>query len=605
MSLLCLLRRSFAKKAAASAATAASASKKTGKASASGAASLSGLSGLSAEGLLARVSSQKLPEFYIVDSTLREGEQFMSADFSKEDRVSIATMLDRLRVDYIELANPLASAQAKRDCEVIAGLGLKAKVLAHTRCHMDDVRVALDTKIDGVNLYMATSSALAPHSHGKSVQGVLDDARRVIDFVLSSGKEVRFSCEDAFRSNLQEILPLYRQVAQLGVHRVGVADTVGVATPWQVFSVVAQVRDAVGPDIGIEFHTHNDTGCCVANAYMAMLAGATHIDTSVLGIGERNGITPLGGLLARLYTLDPDAIRSRFKLSVLKPLEKYVAAAVHQTVPFNNYITGSSAFTHKAGVHSKAVMKDSSAYEVINPADFGVQRHIQLAHRLTGWNAIQQRSISLGLELSDDELRAATQFIKNLADEQTLSVEQIDAALLQISNGPRVSSEQFVQLSLASKSENADLAKMATQAVKALEAFTVAAAKTAVETTMKNSRPATALAEARVRITGHLFDKNLLNVVMDLLVEAPTQFSIESVQVPHSNEGTSETTIRIKASAELTDRAAQVKQVQATLDKLQQVVSGMAAVAECSAQVLQAPDSTLVPLESIDAAAAK
>ena len=89
---------------------------------------------------------------------------------------------------------------------------------------------------------------------------------------------------------------------------------------------------------------------------MALLGGATLIDTTVLGIGERNGITPLGGLLARLYTLDPEAIKSRYNLPLLRPLEKFVASVVGQSVPFNNYITGSAAFTHKAGVHSKAVI---------------------------------------------------------------------------------------------------------------------------------------------------------------------------------------------------------------------------------------------------------
>ena len=89
---------------------------------------------------------------------------------------------------------------------------------------------------------------------------------------------------------------------------------------------------------------------------MALLGGATLIDTTVLGIGERNGITPLGGFLARMYTLDPQAVTERFNLPLLRPLEKFVASVVGQSVPFNNYITGSAAFTHKAGVHSKAVI---------------------------------------------------------------------------------------------------------------------------------------------------------------------------------------------------------------------------------------------------------
>jgi homocitrate synthase len=452
---------------------------------------------------------------------------------------------------------------------------------------MDDVRAAVSTGIAGVNLYMATSAALTPHSHGKSIDRVRSDARNVVEYVLQSGKEVRFSCEDAFRSNLDDILPLYAALAQLGVHRVGVADTVGVATPWQVFEVVSAVRNAVGPDVGIEFHTHNDTGCCVANAYMALLGGATHIDTSVLGIGERNGITPLGGLLARLYTLDRAAIRERYNLPLLRPLEKFVAAVAGQSVPFNNYVTGSSAFTHKAGVHSKAVMKDPSAYEVIDPADFGVERSIQLAHRLTGWNAIQARSRALGLELSDEELRAATQFIKNLADERPMTLDMIDTALIQLATGPRVSSSQFIQLSAVTKSENPELARIASDAVKALEAFTVAAARTAVEQSAAKKRTATP--EARVRVVGHLFDKNVLNVLMDLLVDSPTTFSVESIYVPHTNEDKSSAIIRISPSADAKDTAAQIEQLNGTLDQLQIVIRGLAKVADCSAEIISGP----------------
>ena len=162
--------------------------------------------------------------------------------------------------------------------------------------------------------------------------------------------------------------------------------------------MVKKVREVIRPTTGIEFHAHDDAGCCIANAYMALKAGATHIDTCVLGIGERNGITPLGGFLGRMYTLDKSHVTSRFDLSVLQHLEKYeilscsfnsqfcryVARASEIKIPFNNYITGTSAFSHKAGVHSKAVMSNPTAYEVIDPADFGVERRIQFAHRLTG-----------------------------------------------------------------------------------------------------------------------------------------------------------------------------------------------------------------------------
>ncbi|MEZ4676188.1 MAG: hypothetical protein R2932_18340 [Caldilineaceae bacterium] len=179
----------------------------------------------------------------------------------------------------------------------------------------------------------------------------------------------------------------------------------------------------------IEFHGHNDTGCAIANAYCALEAGATHVDTSVLGIGERNGITPLGGLIARMYTHNPDAIRSRYHLPMLREVENYVAGLVSVDVPFNNYITGYTAFTHKAGIHAKAILNNPSTYEILDPADFGLSRYIHVAHRLTGWNAIKERAEQLQLNLRDDEIKLITAHVKALADQKRLSLDDVDVLL--------------------------------------------------------------------------------------------------------------------------------------------------------------------------------
>lgn len=199
----------------------------------------------------------------------------------------LAKLLADFGVDYIELVNPIASKRAAEECREIAGLGLRSKLAVHVRCAEPDVTAALQCGVDSVNCYMATSAMLRQHSHGKGIAEVVETAKRVLGPALErGGVEVRFSCEDAFRSELDEVLEVYRAVAELGVDRVGIADTVGIATPAQVAEVTAAVRDAVGPDIGINFHTHDDTGCCIANAYVALENGATHIDTSILGVGE-------------------------------------------------------------------------------------------------------------------------------------------------------------------------------------------------------------------------------------------------------------------------------------------------------------------------------
>ena len=126
------------------------------------------------------------------------------------------------------------------------------------------------------------------------------------------------------------------------------------------------------------FHGHNDTGCAIANAYEAVAAGAVWVDVSVLGIGERVGITPLGGLIARMYTLDPADTAARYRLTGLAGLDRLVAGMVGVEIPFNNYLTGPNAFAHKAGMHLKAVTADPGAYEVIGP---GGVRPVEEAHR--------------------------------------------------------------------------------------------------------------------------------------------------------------------------------------------------------------------------------
>ena len=311
-----------------------------------------------------------LENYAIIESTLREGEQFANAFFTTDQKVEIATLLDAFGVEYLELTSPAASPQSRADCARIARLGLKSKILTHVRCHMDDAKLAIDLGVDGVDVVFGTSSLLREFSHGKDIPYIIESATEVVNYIKSQGLEVRFSSEDSFRTNLVDLLTIYRAVDQIGVHRVGIADTVGVANPRQVYDLVRTLRGIVSCDI--EFHGHNDSGCAVANAFCALEAGATHIDTSVLGIGERNGITPLGGLVARMYVHNPEQTRGKYNLPLLREIDNFVAGLVDVDVPFNNYITGFTAFTHKAGIHAKAILNNPSTYEILNPADFGL-----------------------------------------------------------------------------------------------------------------------------------------------------------------------------------------------------------------------------------------
>ncbi|KAG6993773.1 homocitrate synthase [Physcia stellaris] len=381
--------------------------------------------------------------FQIIESTLREGEQFANAFFDTEKKIEIARALDDFGVDYIELTSPAASEQSRLDCEAICKLGLKSKILTHIRCHMDDARIAVETGVDGVDVVIGTSSYLREHSHGKDMTYIRNTAIEaavpiklvmltrasvlVIQFVKSKGIEIRFSSEDSFRSDLVDLLSIYSAVDKVGVNRVGIADTVGCASPRQVYDLVRTLRGVVGCDI--ETHFHNDTGCAIANAYCALEAGATHVDTSVLGIGERNGITPLGGLMARMIAVDREYVVSKYKLHKLKDIEDLVSQAVEVNIPFNNPITGFCAFTHKAGIHAKAILNNPSTYEIIDPADFGMSRYVHFASRLTGWNAIKSRAQQLNIDMTDAEFKQCTTKVKAMADIRQLAVDDVDSVI--------------------------------------------------------------------------------------------------------------------------------------------------------------------------------
>jgi homocitrate synthase len=218
-----------------------------------------------------------LEHFNIIESTLREGEQFVGANFSSDDKLLIADALDEFGVEYIELTSPLASPQSFEDCRTIAHRGLKSRILTHVRCHIDDAKKALETGVQGIDLVIGTSSYLREFSHGMAMEQVIDRSVEVLSWLRSQAPdlELRFSTEDSFRSEEADLFRVYLAVDKVGVNRFGIADTVGVATPTRVFQLVSALRRLVKADI--EFHGHNDSGCAIANAFSALEAGATHM----------------------------------------------------------------------------------------------------------------------------------------------------------------------------------------------------------------------------------------------------------------------------------------------------------------------------------------
>jgi homocitrate synthase len=279
-----------------------------------------------------------------------------------------------------------------------------------------------------LNLFYGTSAELRAFSHGRAIGQMLGDALPLIRLIRSAGRYVRFSAEDAFRSDLVDLLTVFDAVVDAGVQRIGLPDTVGIATPRQVERLVRLCAERY-PKVGIEFHGHNDTGCAIANTVAALEAGADCLDVTVMGIGERNGIASLSGLIAQLYIHYPKLLEA-YDLTQLVQLDRFVSECLNLPIPFNMPITAPGAFTHRAGIHIKAVLRNPRSYEVLTPTDFGLMRNIDVGSRFTGRYAVGHRAGTLGLNLSNEEACQLTQALKEHAESGSMGQEEVDAFIL-------------------------------------------------------------------------------------------------------------------------------------------------------------------------------
>ncbi len=184
------------------------------------------------------------PEFHFIDSTLHEGEQFRGARFTLDDKKEIARLLDRFGIEYMELSTPVASPRSADAIRALADMPRDFKLLTHIRANMEDAKLAVDCGVDGVDLYIGTSTYMREYSHGKSLEEIIDIGQEIVAFLKAQAVETRFSTEDTFRSNLADVMTVYRAMDLAGVDCVGVADTVGIADPLGTYNLVSSLREA-------------------------------------------------------------------------------------------------------------------------------------------------------------------------------------------------------------------------------------------------------------------------------------------------------------------------------------------------------------------------
>ena len=336
----------------------------------------------------------------IIDTTLREGQQTSLLHdhykyfFTRADKEEILRALIIYGVKFVELFAPVVSQHERDDFAALKAVRdalITQKgytfLLAHVRCHPRDAASAVEAGADGLNFYMGTSEESRAFNHGRDLGEIVTQARPLIEEVRRNYPHLllRFSGEDAFRTREADLFRVYDEIVPL-VSRVGLPDTVGVATPGAVAQRL-EVLCGRYPQVEFEGHFHDDRGFALVNALEGLRHGMRYLNTTVLGIGERSGITSLTALLFNLYIdRDYDKLEG-YHLRGSYPLNVLLADKLKTLVPPTEPVSLTNR-THAAGVHQSAVLHDAAAYEA-HPLDlFGVNESEILLGPLSGWNII-------------------------------------------------------------------------------------------------------------------------------------------------------------------------------------------------------------------------
>ncbi len=361
----------------------------------------------------------------LIDTTLRDGQQspllFDSKKylFSLDDKKKILEILIKLGVKYFELFSPIVSQKEKKDFAELrkfVDINFKdqnVKILAHCRCHIQDINQAIHEGADGLNLYIGTSPNAQKSNHGKNLDEIIELVVPIISSVkkLHPNLHLRFSGEDAFRTPTKDLFKVYDQVFKY-VDLFGTPDTVGIAMPTDVEERMTALKKRY-PKIELETHFHNDRGLAIINALTAIDAGAKYVDTSIWGLAERSGIPSTTSILFNMNIINKKLIEG-YNLNLCYPVNVTMASILKMHVPFSEPVSLTNK-THSAGVHQQAVLKNKNVYEAHNLEFYGVDRSEILLGPLSGWHLIAYylREI-IGYELTDDEAKQITDEFKSM-----------------------------------------------------------------------------------------------------------------------------------------------------------------------------------------------